>query len=62
MTVPFAFLAGMIASVFGLLGIAIQERRAGRDPELQLRRENQELRARLRGAPDCPTCRARKEA
>lgn len=57
MTIPLAFLMGMISCLLGLLGIAVQERRAGRDPERQLRRENKELRARLRGAPDCSTCR-----
>jgi len=51
MTVPFAYLAGMISAVFGLLGLAVMGIRSGKakDQSWTLRQENRALRATLAG-------------
>lgn len=51
MTIPFAYLAGMISAVFGLLGLAVMGIRSGkvRDQSWTLRQENRALREALAG-------------
>ena len=51
MSVPFAYLAGMISAVFGMLGLAVMGIRSGkvRDQSWSLRQENRALREALAG-------------